>query len=557
MKNIVLCGISARYSHSSLALLCLSACTDVPVRRAEFTINDRTARIVDALARMRPDAVGFSCYIWNIAQVLQTASSLKKILPECFILLGGPEVSFDAPALMEAHPFIGMIVCGPGETPFAYFAKRFASGRDVKDTPSACVRTPDGLAMNAAAPPFDLNRLRFMYDDLTAFSHRTIYYETSRGCPFGCAYCMSARERMSYLPLARVHDELAHFIRADVRQVKLVDRTFNHPPERGREILRMLLALSAQYPQSCTRFHLEISAYLLDDETLALLARAKPGLIQLEVGIQSTHAETLRAVHRTHDIQAVLRNTERLCAMPNLRVHADLIAGLPFEDYETFGRSFNDVYRLRPAALQLGFLKVLKGAPIRKLALKYRIAYTDYAPYEVLSTHVLPYESLSRLHRIAALTDALYNSGHFAMTLDCLLPASPSPFALFEALADYLDAHEWFARPHKPPALYTLLYDFSGKDPRVREALQYDWACLARPGAWPEGLAPEPEGLPLPGPEVLAAHLPDSEGLPAAALRRRCCLIAFPRLFAPPAVVLFDYSLPRTHADFARVVPLP
>jgi radical SAM superfamily enzyme YgiQ (UPF0313 family) len=567
MKRILLCGINARYSHSCLALLCLkhAAPEGLPVTLLEFSVNDRAPEVTDAIIRARPDAVGFSCYIWNIAHVLKAASTVKKVLPECFILLGGPEVSFDAAELMEAHPFIDMVVCGPGEAPFAHFAPRFCRGEDVCFTPSACVRAGEGPRQNPAAPRWDINDTRFMYGDLSVFQNRTIYYETSRGCPFRCAYCLSADEPVSFLDTARVEQELEYFVSSGVRQVKLVDRTFNHPSGRAKSILCALIALKQKYPQSPTNFHLEISACLLDGETISLLASAPDGLLQLEIGIQSTHPETLRAVRRSHDTQAVLENAAALCALPNLRVHADLIAGLPEEDYVAFSRSFDDAYRLKPAALQLGFLKLLRGSPLRRDAGVLGIVYTEYPPYEVLSTPAMPYAELSSLHRAAELVDVLYNTGGFAMSLERFITALNSPFAFFERAAAFFSENGFFDRPQPPQRAFELLAALAAQLPdaeTLREALCFDWCCRGEGGVWPRGVnppaAPEPQELRrfFAGPENIRKYLPRCAGLPLKRIERRCRIYAFPRLFAPPLRALFDYGLRRGDEGFVQIVAI-
>ncbi len=559
MKRILLAGLGARYSHSSLAPLCLkyAAPESLPIELREFNINERVQSIADAVLRDAPDALGLSCYIWNVEHALKVASTVKKVLPDCFILLGGPEVSHDAPEWMEKHPFVDMIVCGAGEAPFAHFAERFCAGLDVSDTPSAWVREKGALRRNPEAPPWDMGDTRFMYGDLAAFEHRIVYYETSRGCPFRCAYCLSADEKMSYLDLARVEKELEYFIRAGVRQVKLVDRTFNYPQERAKAILRAMISLKRRYPQSPTGFHVEISACLLDNETMDILASAPEGLLQLEVGIQSTHADTLRAVRRAHDTQAVLRNAAALCAMGHLRVHTDLIAGLPEEDYARFARSFDDVYALRPAALQLGFLKLLRGSALRRDAGKLGLVYTDYPPYEVLRTPLLSYAELSALHRVAELVDVLYNSGRFEMTLERLVPAFASPFAFFERVSEFFGERGYFDSPQPPQRAFELLAAlFRDSGEAAMEVLAYDWCRRSEGGAWPRGV-PEPAQAEasvlrafLADADNIRRYLPHCEGVAARQLERRCRLYAFPLLLGAPGWVLFDAG----QRGFARLI---
>ncbi len=553
MKRILLCGLNARYSHSCLALLCLkhAAAEGLPIDIAEFSINDRPAAVADAVIAARPDAAAFSCYIWNIEHVLKVASTVKKALPQCFILLGGPEVSYDAPKLMEQYPFIDMIMRGPGEAAFSHFAERFCAGQDVADTPSACVRTETGLCENPAADAWDMNDTRFMYGNLSMFAHRTIYYETSRGCPFRCAYCLSADAPVSFLPLERVERELEYFVAAGVRQVKLVDRTFNYPAERAKSVLRTMIRLKEKYPDSPTNFHLEISACLLDDETMALLASAPAGLLQIEAGIQSTHTETLRAVRRSHDTQKVLRSIAALCTLPNLKVHADLIAGLPEEGWDDFAHSFDDAYGLHPAALQVGFLKLLRGSALRRDAEKLGIIYTGYAPYEVLRTPVMTYDQLSALHRIAELVDILYNSGSFAMSLERFASEYGSPFKLFSHTAEFFHDRGFFDRPQQSQRAYALLAELSGDMPNtelLREALAYDWCRRGEGGQWPQDVPfpvqPSYDDLRrfFSDAEKVQRYLPGCDGMTPRQLERRCRVYAFPCLH--DGWVLFDHGQP-------------
>ena len=568
MKNILLCSLNARYSHSSLALRCLKAAaqTKNTVSIAEHSINERVPDIVDSIVRRAPDAAGFSCYIWNIEQTLKIASTVGRILPHCFIFFGGPEVSFDSAAIMRMHPFIDMIIRGPGEVPFAHLMACFDGEKTLDATPSACIRRGEDILTTDDAPPFDLSHQPFLYGDLSDYQNRVIYYETSRGCPYRCAYCMSAGQPLSFLPIARVQKELEHFLRANVHQVKLVDRTFNHPADRAYEILSTLITLSKKYPESSARFHFEISANLLDDKTLALLRRARPGLIQFEVGIQSTNPATLCAVNRHHDTQKLLRRTHALCGLNTVHVHADLIAGLPLETPETFAQSFNDAYALGADALQLGFLKMLPGAPIRDMAEEYGIIYTSYPPYEVLKTQTMSYQALSHLHRIARLVDIIYNTHHFNKTLPVLLSAFDTPYALFDALAAYLDARGYLDRPHKIAALFDALGAFAADTQKAdtdmaREALVFDWLCLEKPKTWPPRLfaAPTPEQNAqrhrfFGDRDAVARWLPAYASLPAGRIASRCRIHTFHRLFGAPAAVLFDYGKQRGDTNFWQII---
>ena len=564
MKTIILCAINARYSHSSLALLYLRRAADgLPVGIAEFNINDSPAKIIESLVSQKPDAIGFSCYIWNIELVIKVSSAVKKLLPDCTILLGGPEVSFDAPELMRSHSFIDVIIRGPGEAPFQQFAAALCSGGSIDATPSACIRMGDTLVETADAVPLPLASIPFVYDDLSPYAHKIIYYETSRGCPFRCAYCLSAETSLDFLPADRAIHELEFFMRHNVKQVKLVDRTFNHPDARAREIFDALVSLAEKYPGSSTNFHFEISASLLSEETLSVLAQAPPGLLQFEVGIQSTHGDTLKAVGRSHSTSALLEKADRLCRMDNLHMHVDLIAGLPLETEATFAASFNDAYRLGANRLQLGFLKLLKGSPLRARAEKYGITYTDDAPYEVLETASMGYATLRRLHRIETLLDTLYNDRAALRTLTLLTALLP-PYEVFSRFTAHLEDRNWFVRPQKTAALFEQLHAFGSSLPGMdsdllRESLAFDWLCCEKSDC-PAGFAPPQSeehkafARRFFANPTLTERYPEWAGLTASQLQRRCRLAFFPRLFGTPAYALFDDGKKPDDPDFWQLI---
>lgn len=552
MKKIVLCGINASFSHSNLALLCLKYSSGVEVKLSEFSINDSVQSVVRELALEKPDALGFSCYIWNIEYVLKAASAVKKILPHCFIILGGPEVSYGSPELMEKYSFIDMTIRGYGEIPFAYFCKAFESGFGLENTPSACIRMTEGMITTPDTPPYDMNETPFMYGDIEYFRNKKIYYETSRGCPFNCAYCMSANSGVSYLPVERVRNELEYFLKENVMQVKFVDRTFNYPPDRAFYIIGAIIDLSRKYPEARTNFHLEITASLLDEKILTLLKEARKGLIQVEIGIQSTNPETLRTVNRSVNMEKLLSNTEKLCRMNNIHVHADLIAGLPLETYESFKKSFNDAFSLRPEALQLGFLKVLKGSKMRDMADKYKIAFTDYAPYEVLSTGSMSYEELVKLHKIENVLNVLYNSGLCITTINNTIFNFISPFDFFGSFSKYLDSVGYFRSPKKTVQLFEELYKFltgEGCDADiVKESLTLDWLRMEKPRKWPCPLEPvytkseESQARSFfDDPENIAKYIPEYSGLSPKEISKRCYIFISQNLF-PGKIVLFDYG---------------
>ncbi len=544
MKKITLCAFGARYSHSNMALHCLKSAVPFDLQKSisilELTQNDRLSYAVEKIAESEPDAIGFSCYIWSIDMVLRAASSIKKIMPGCLILLGGPEAGPAAHELMTQHSFIDMIILGEGEVPFARFFSSFNSGQSILETPSACIRHGNDIITTPQVQLPELDSLPFIYSDMSGFKNKAVYYETSRGCPYRCAYCMSASGGTRFLSLERVRSELEFFLASNVKRVKLVDRTFNYPAQRAYDIFSMLIKLSEKYPQAYTNFHFEVSACLLTDDILELLSTAKPGLIQLEIGVQSTNEETLRAINRSHDLKKLMDSTRRLCEMGNIHVHTDLIAGLPMEDYVSFSKSFDDVYSLGAEQLQLGFLKVLTGSPMHDMAKKYGIEYTSYPPYEVLKTDVLSYKQLQRLHKIADLVDTLHNSGNFKKTLETII--EDSAFSFFESFADYAQSKGYFDRPQPKQRVFELLLAYCDNDKKAAEALLYDWLMNEKPGRLPAGLIPQ-----LPDKEKLKAFFADQNSLPHySALspkekNSRCFVCVFEKLFGQKTTVLFDY----------------
>lgn len=540
MKKVTLCAFGARYSHSNMALHCLRAAVPFDVKVLELSINDRAESAIEKIMEDKPDAIGFSCYIWSIEHVLKAASSIKKILPNCFIFFGGPEAS-DAHILMKRHSFIDMIIRGEGEIAFAHFMHRFTQNKSILGTPSAFIRSGSQILSTPDAPPADLNELAFVYSDLSAFENKAIYYETSRGCPYRCAYCMSANDNVRFLSLERVRKELEFFISSGVMRVKLVDRTFNYPAKRAYDIFSILIELSEKYPHSTTNFHFEISACLITDEIIDLLKKARPGLMQFEVGVQSTNEQTLRAINRSHDTQKVLNNTKKLCELGGIHVHTDLIAGLPYEDYASFAKSFDDVYSLGAEQLQLGFLKVLRGSPMHSLAEKHGIEYTDYAPYEVLKTKWLSYSELRKLHKIEDMVESLHNSGRFNKTLPLLI--KESAFAFFEGFAEYAECEGYFQRPHSKQTLFELLLGFSGNNELIKEALIYDWLSVDKNLKFPSGLVPS-----VPTKDktrefyINPENLPHYSHLSIRQINSRCFICEFKLLLSEKTTLLFDYS---------------
>ena len=511
--KFLLTAINAKYIHSNLAVYSLRAAAfaaapasdkhePFSVELAEFTINHRTEEILRDIFLRKPDVLLFSCYIWNIVYVRELAENCKKIMSEVPVWLGGPEVSYDAEKFLRENPAADGILCGEGEETFRLLAECYAAGQadteHLAEIPGLVFREPVESAarlirVNTPAPLPDLSALPFPYGELAEFENRIIYYESSRGCPFSCSYCLSSIEKsVRFRDIEKVCRELQFFLDRRVPQVKFVDRTFNCRKSHAMAVWSYIL----EHDNGITNFHFEIEAELLDEEELALLERMRPGLVQLEIGVQSANRETLKAVRRSTDLERLRRVVERIRDGKNIHQHLDLIAGLPFEDYESFGHSFDQVFALKPEQLQLGFLKVLKGAPMYEDARKYGIAYRSQPPYEVLFTPWLPFSDILRLKMIEEMVEIYYNSHQFGMTLGQLIPRFSSAFAFFEQLALYYERNQEGQKSSRVRK-YELLLGFASEhfpedEDRYRELLTIDYYLRERAKARPS-FAPDPD----------------------------------------------------------------
>lgn len=455
--------MNSKYVHSNLALKYLRAaakdvCSDLRIR--EYTINNSRDYVFTDLVTAGCDAVCFSCYIWNIEKTLELAEDLKKARPQSSILLGGPEVSYDAEKLLTQYPFVDFILTGEGEESFPRWCQAFEGRLPYEDVEGLVYRKNGRIAVNTGAPPVDFEKVPFPYEGISFEKDRVIYYESSRGCPFRCSYCISSLDkRMRSLQTERVKQDLNAFLDSKVKQVKFLDRTFNWDRERTCALFRYLI----DRDNGITNFHFEICADLLNDEMFAILEKARPGLFQFEIGIQSVNPETLKAVNRSGDIKKVLENVKRLIRLGNSHIHVDLIAGLPFEDYDSFRNSFNRVYALGADNLQLGFLKLLKGTSIREEGLKYEYTYMSRAPYQIISNRFLSAEEICRLKQIETVLDLYYNRGGFSGALSAAIPKiADTPFDFYEKLAEHYYAKGFQHRSHKKEDLYRILLQFFG-----------------------------------------------------------------------------------------------
>lgn len=608
--KFLLTAINAKFIHSNPAIYSLRACAGEElqpyVELAEFTINESLETILEGIWKRQPDVIGFSCYIWNWKMVQEILAELPKILPQTEIWLGGPEVTYDGPGLLKKFPQVTGIMVGEGEATFRELLERYLREAEDEVNPDGSQKRrksteqadqeddqESGLQMqrqmqqqkgNRIAERFgqipglclasgytqpreltDLTTLPFLYEDMEPFTNRIIYYETSRGCPYRCSYCLSSIDKKVRLrDISVVKKELQFFLDQKVKQVKFIDRTFNCDHKHAMEIWQYIY----EHDNGVTNFHFEISADILREEEIALLNRFRPGLAQLEIGVQSTNPETIHAIHRVMDVDKLERIVAAVHRGHNIHQHLDLIAGLPYEDYESFSRSFDRVYAMQPEQLQLGFLKVLKGSDMQEHAQEYGIRYLEQPPYEVLYTNWISYVEIRRLKRIEEMVELYYNSGQFTNTLPYLEKAFPGAFAMYEALADYYQEKGYFTNSPARAYRYQILLEFATQqDPenseRYRELLTYDMYLRenlkSRPGFAAEISEEEKQDIR----KFYQAEEQERRYLPAYAeydwkqLSRMTHLEPF--RYPEPHYVLFDYQErnPLNYEAKVRVIPQP
>lgn len=459
--KVLLTAINAKYIHSNLAVYSLKANCGVyesQVKLMEYSINQYAEEIFQSLYREKADVICFSCYIWNIDIIGQVAGWLSQVAPGVQIWLGGPEVSFDVADRLDSWNFVDGIMYGEGEDTFREMMACWNGEKNLEDVLGIGHRQPDGKVHVHFPRDFvNMSQLNFVYKRPENLKNKIIYYETSRGCPFQCSYCLSSVEKkVRFRDLELVKRELQQFIDWEIPQVKFVDRTFNCRREHSMEIMRFIKA----HDKGKTNFHFEITADLLTEEELDFMAGLRPGLIQLEIGVQSTNPETIREIRRKVSFERLKEIVQRIHAGKNIHQHLDLIAGLPFEGLERFKQSFNDVYGLKPEQFQLGFLKVLKGSYMREKAADYDLIYQPEPPYEVLSTRWLSYDDILVLKGVEEMVEVYYNSRQFENSLDWLEGYFPSAFAMYETLAGYYEAKGLNGISHSRMTRYEILLDF-------------------------------------------------------------------------------------------------
>ena len=481
--KILLAACNAKYIHSNLAVYNLKSCSgkyspNVVIK--EYTINQIRDDILKDIYLEQPDVICFSCYIWNISFVKELVPDLKKILPHVDFWAGGPEVSYDAVEFLKKNPAFFGVMVGEGEKTFHELAGYYIERKpeNLKEIRGVAfhdeTKVPD-IVHTGWRELMDLSKVPFAYSNLTEFKNRIIYYESSRGCPFSCSYCLSSIDKcLRFRKIELVKKELQFFIDHEVPQVKFVDRTFNCKHDHAMAIWKYI----TEHDKGITNFHFEVAADLLNEEEIELIRRMRPGLIQLEIGIQSANPETIREIHRTMDLKKVRAKVERIREKGNVHQHLDLIAGLPYENYESFGHSFNEVYAMHPDQLQLGFLKVLHGSFMYDNAEAYGLVWQDRPPYEVLSTNWLPYGDVIRLKKLEEMVEVHYNSGQFANTMEHLVKEFPSPFDLYVELGEYYEKNGLFGINHSRLARYENLWQFIRTQIPDRADSYREWLTL-------------------------------------------------------------------------------
>lgn len=487
--KILLTAINAKYIHSNLAVYSLKASAGEyknQVEIAEFTINNQADYVLEEIYKRKPDVLMFSCYIWNLSMIEEVMREFHKLCPKVPIWVGGPEVSFEVERFLQTHPEVTGVMMGEGEDTFRELCSIYVrhqkehgnvylEKKELEQTKGIAFAFADeerrDIEVNEWRSITDMSTLPFAYDKMADFSNRIIYYESSRGCPFSCSYCLSSVDKkLRFRNLDLVKEELQFFIDQNVPQIKFVDRTFNCHHEHAMEIWKYI----HEHDNGVTNFHFEVSADLLNEEELELMSQMRPGLIQLEIGVQSTNEVTIKEIKRTMKLERLKEVVEKVKRFGNIHQHLDLIAGLPFEDYDTFRKSFDEIYALRPNQLQMGFLKVLKGSYMYEHADEYGILYHDNPPYEVLSTKWLSYDDVLKMKRIEEMLEVYYNSGQFEITMQVMDAHFDSAFDMFQKLGDFYETNGYFGMSHSRIRRCEILMEF----------LEQEWPMDEMHGDW-------------------------------------------------------------------------
>ena len=534
----LLAGVNAKYIHTSLSVRTIAAYVN-DIYWKEYNINESIESVCADIYRQRTDAVLFSCYIWNIEFILKTARRLKSVAPDTLIIFGGPEVSYADTEYMEKYDFIDAVIRGEGEETVREFIRTGnlnISGITYRN--GKIIKNPDRPVIS------DITKIPFPYtdEDIELNKNKLIYYESSRGCPFNCSYCLSSADRsVRFRDLNTVLNELKFFISHKVKIVKFTDRTFNADKKRTHAILEFLIANAAE-----TTFHFEVAADILDDRTMELLGSAPKNLFQLEIGVQSTNMKTLAAIDRKTDLNKIAERVRQIRSFGNIYTHLDLIAGLPYENYESFKNSFNEVFAMQPHVIQLGFLKLLRGTKIRRE--EQSALFTAEPPYEVLQTDYISYDELLRLKPIEDIVEKYYNSGAFAHSVSYLVRQFDSPFEMFEKISLFYEKNKYDKIGISRDSLYRILFDFAN-DESFTDILLYDYLLNNKPRT-PEWASRKPivkERFEILTPEFIETELPEYSHMSVKEIIKR---LHFERFFNPERILIFDNAHDRVIQKF-------
>ena len=523
----------------------------VQVEIAEYTINHQMDQILQDIYRRKPDVIGFSCYIWNIQYIRPFLKDIPKVLPDVKIWMGGPEVYYRAESFLKEEPTVTGVMVGEGEATLAELAEVYGEAEDIdirlEQVRGIVFRKTSGEILHTPVRPLlPMDEIPFSYNNLEGMEHRIIYYESSRGCPYSCSYCLSSIDKtVRFRSLDLVMKELDYFLERKVPQVKFVDRTFNCKKSHALAIWRYLL----EHDNGVTNFHFEISADLIDEEELEVMEQMRPGLIQLEIGVQTTNPDTITEIRRKMNLDRLKQVVDKINGFHNIHQHLDLIVGLPYENYERFCQSFDDVYWMRPEQLQLGFLKVLKGSYMQEMQQEYELRYKDEPPYEVLSTKWLPYSDVIELKGIEEMVEIYYNSGQFTHVVEALVENYASAYQMYQDLWQYYEEHDYMGIQHRRSARYEIVLDFvKEKYPEqadvMRELLTYDYYLRENAKSRPEFAGEDATDKRFvrafyEEEEKERKHLPGYEQFDRNQMRKMTHLEYFPHM---GKMLLFDYK---------------
>ena len=492
MDTFCLVALNSQYVHTNLAVRLIKNMDEFGNTIVlEHTINNQMDLVLEDIISKNPKCVVFSCYIWNISYVYPLLSSIKKVLPGTIIALAGPEVSYTYTDILAENKNVDIVCFGTGEITYPQLQKAVAEN-NLSAVEGICYRQNGRIVTNPIISVYDINTQKFPYYDIEDVRDRILYFETSRGCPFNCSYCISSIEKgVQLMDMGKIKESFEMFFQHNSRQVKLVDRTFNYPVKRAVEIIKILLELKKKYPDTQTSFHCELNPLLITQELANVLSDAPDGFLQFEIGVQSTHPETLMAIRRDADLAKQYANITMLTQLDNIKVYVDLIAGLPYETYDIFINSFNDVYRMNAGGVHLGFLKILKGSYMQSCATEHGIAYQENAPYKILKSNYISFAELSHLEKIESLVDTYYNSGNFKNSLLYTVGLFCSPYDFYTSFCCFLLDRDYFNRPHKFTYYYEILYAFissleSADIEYAKDILLHDYALHAKPRTYPE-----------------------------------------------------------------------